>query len=175
MPPRGWPPPWRDPVTARLLEILGQAAAELDAGQSKARVEVHGWLAAMWSTGPGRHGGVGIGVGRDRRARATQACPYHSSSLVPAGRPGSRERPPVRARGLGQHMDRAGSRPAVQDVIPASEPAAGLPATDAVSRLRTQLEGDHPDLSREARTEQRAKSEEKGSQMIRGSSTRDTR
>jgi HicB family len=28
------------PITARLLEILGQAAAELDAGQSKARVEV---------------------------------------------------------------------------------------------------------------------------------------
>ena len=28
------------PITARLLEILGQAAAELDAGQSRARVEV---------------------------------------------------------------------------------------------------------------------------------------
>ncbi len=28
------------PITARLLEILGQAAAELDAGQAKARVEV---------------------------------------------------------------------------------------------------------------------------------------
>jgi hypothetical protein len=28
------------PITARLLEILGQAAAELDAGPSKARVEV---------------------------------------------------------------------------------------------------------------------------------------
>jgi HicB family len=28
------------PITARLLEILGQAAAELDAGQSQARVEV---------------------------------------------------------------------------------------------------------------------------------------
>jgi HicB family len=28
------------PVTARLVEILGQAAAELDAGQSRARVEV---------------------------------------------------------------------------------------------------------------------------------------
>jgi HicB family len=28
------------PITARLVEILGQAAAELDAGQSRARVEV---------------------------------------------------------------------------------------------------------------------------------------